>query len=194
MRRSTLFTALVLSALPLAAKADFLYTVHFDEVVTPNFLTYAAQDLSFVTPNLMGASDAFYIFPEPKPVVDGLVLDRIYASSEGVGQYNFQVLPPQGSVIPYLDVRFYIWEFLTPDGSPDYGPGTYALMCVVKGLPSNLCLTRIVQGNLTTDGPSDALGTGSMTVAEVPIPSAAWLLGTGVIGLIGRSRRRRLAA
>ena len=50
MRRSTLFTALVLSALPLVAKADFLYTVHFDEVVTPNFLSYAAQDISFVTP------------------------------------------------------------------------------------------------------------------------------------------------
>lgn len=31
-------------------------------------------------------------------------------------------------------------------------------------------------------------------VAATPIPSAAWLLGTGILGLVGLSRRRRSAA
>ena len=36
-------------------------------------------------------------------------------------------------------------------------------------------------------------GTGSLTPATVPVPAAVWLMGSGLLGLVGVARRRKVA-
>ena len=48
------------------------------------------------------------------------------------------------------------------------------------------------QGDVALAGGSyEALRTFTLTPSEVPVPAAAWLFGSGVIGLMGAARRRR---
>jgi hypothetical protein len=51
-----------------------------------------------------------------------------------------------------------------------------------------------VLGGVTVDTSGDVTFTGNTAPPPVPIPAAVWLFGSGVLGLVGVSRRRKLAA
>lgn len=52
---------------------------------------------------------------------------------------------------------------------------------------------QVVQIQETTTGPFQALtGTQIVATAPVPVPAAAWLLGSGLLGLIGAARRNEV--
>ncbi len=51
-----------------------------------------------------------------------------------------------------------------------------------------------IQGTATLDTSGNLVITGNGGGAPVPLPAAVWLLGSGLMGLVGVSRRRKIAA
>lgn len=58
------------------------------------------------------------------------------------------------------------------------------------GVGQNLYL-RWVDDNANTLSPDQVIGINDVTVSAVPIPAAAWLLGTGLVGLVALRRRMK---
>lgn len=192
MRLSRL-AALLLVTVCGTARADYIYTVHYDELSIDFFgtpRTYSAQEFSFVTPTLIGVAPDYtsqVVLPDPKPVFDGFPIDKTITFAFGSGQYVFSAPRPAGTIFATGDVRSLIWAFATPSGTEEYGIGTYGLNCLRNGEPTDLCFAR----NLENLPAGTGAGTGYMTVAVVPIPAAAWLLASALGGL-GAARRWRI--
>lgn len=90
---------------------------------------------------------------------------------------------------------------ITPSGDPlaglfaaVSGSGSYVLNAITK----SSVVTDITGGNNSTAQVTKADVQGFVTYyyddAPVPIPGAVWLFGTGIVGLIGASKRKKAAA
>ena len=53
-------------------------------------------------------------------------------------------------------------------------------------------VTEIAISTDAFDG-ADSIGIDNFTIDSVPLPAAVWLFGSGLLGLIGIARRKKLA-
>jgi len=127
-------------------------------------------------------------------------------SDTTVGQIGFsgamRINGPGGVLTPY-DLRLVktagTWNISTYDnafGSNDF----LTLSSVIESvngngellLSGNLQLTGLWKGMLGAD--SSIIGTFNLAPSAVPVPAAVWLFGTGIIGLVGAGKRKKLQA
>jgi hypothetical protein len=77
------------------------------------------------------------------------------------------------------------------------GPGTFSITTLDCGGPGGVC--DGVAGNAMNNGPFSGFnatfgGTATVTsVINTPVPAAVWLLGSGLLGLVGVARRKKSA-
>jgi len=67
-----------------------------------------------------------------------------------------------------------------------------SLARIPDGVDTNNNFANFASGCLTPGSPNIA-GTGDCSVNAVPVPAAAWLFGSGLLGLAGIARRRKVA-
>lgn len=84
-------------------------------------------------------------------------------------------------------------DLIFPPGSTITGDdkffGSVLFQCLGQG-DVNLTLTNYL-GFLTATGQDNIIDLNLGTLNQVPIPGAAWLLGSGLVGLVAFSRKRR---
>ena len=107
-----------------------------------------------------------------------------------------------------LDGASFVWEINADTSLPRSGPDTQTGCCsIVRDYPS---LTSVVTFSNRSNGATDttinptsamlqavrsrySVTNWSVSVSPVPVPAAVWLFGTALIGLVGMSRRRKVA-
>lgn len=72
------------------------------------------------------------------------------------------------------------------------GDGGYANRTITRVLANTIQFTAYPGGTLQDDSTND-YSLAAVRVSAVPIPAAAWLFGSGLIGLAGIARRRKAA-
>jgi hypothetical protein len=79
-------------------------------------------------------------------------------------------------------------------GAPDMSPvGVPAQLFGFTGSATTGALTSYILGSATWAADGSLTITGNGTSAPVPLPAAVWLFGSGLMGLVGVSRRRKAA-
>ncbi|MGB1092395.1 MAG: VPLPA-CTERM sorting domain-containing protein [Oceanobacter sp.] len=106
------------------------------------------------------------------------------------GIYNYN---PAYSVIGVWSTTPDVINFITPDGGSSWidalvSVGSGGIFDVPEGYGSAYLFLAENDGNFLDNDP---VGNYSVSISQVPLPAAAWLLGTALLGLIGVSRRQR---
>jgi len=118
-------------------------------------------------------------------VGDRISGNEMFRDFDGDGTAETQVIGNLNSAIPYADTLTYsplVYPAFTPQG-----PAPMAATAATPGLISGVfegigVLLDIGSGNSMT----------VTSISAVPVPAAVWLFGSGLIGLIGIARRKKV--
>ncbi len=84
------------------------------------------------------------------------------------------------------DINLAVWEIMSPGSTSLTSVATVFYNTAISGSYDNFDFSGVM--NVLTPDPLDA--SQEYLVSAVPIPTAIWLFGTGLIGIVGVSRRR----
>ena len=120
--------------------------------------------------------------------------------NDGMGDDTFIINNLYGSSIPYETISD-TWGTYSSNGTQAFGIDLYSLdTSIFSGLNfqvlpltlSNSDFALFYIEEVDTFGNTTYLATGKLTaISAVPVPAAAWLFGSGLIGLIGLARRKK---
>lgn len=86
-----------------------------------------------------------------------------------------------------------LFDFFSPNFSVSYDQDPLPSLDILDALGTYDFTGGLTSFNFTvTDGPFDAMAIGfeNMTITQIPVPGAVWLLGSSLFALLGISRRR----
>ena len=109
-----------------------------------------------------------------------------------VDNYNLFYPPQPGGFVADLDIQLdALTGLLTVSDDHDAGTGStyiHSGLAMFSNLPSEAAIVRILSGQ---DQLSEGVQWYFAGSASIPVPPAVWLLGSGLLGLIGLARRRQ---
>lgn len=162
-----------------------------------------ASSIDFIAPDARGYN--FTGTPYGGAITDGSIVTAAADSSVGIGDNDgmgddtFFLNNLYDPDIPY-DTISDTWDVSSSNGSQSFGIILYSLdTSAFSGLDYRVLPYALEQADYAVFYIEDKdstgttyLATGYLTsVAVVPIPAAAWLFGSGLIGLLGVSRRKK---
>lgn len=185
-----------------SATADFTPgsgTVHLvltDNLGLPNSLADLLSDISFSISG-GGAISAVTTSGSPVTCIDGSGCSQTgsvsnWRFSGGSGSYRLNSLDggPSGMIAPANMLSLNCSPTKCPDGlggtAGNLGNGQPFLL---HSATFDITIANVTSASTISDV-SFSFGTGPETIVGVPIPAAAWLFGSGLLGLIGIARRR----
>ena len=174
----------------LAGQSGYLY-LQYEGI---NAVASTATVSSFTTNGVLGAQDTLDVV-NGSAVSGTLPGSVVFANTNGINDYNH--------AITFGNSLSFLVSFASTPGAPAGGASTFSLGLFADALggtpllntnPANPNLAGTVALiNLNNDGSTSALSLDSTTTATpTPIPAAAWLLGSGLMGLVGMKRRKQI--
>ena len=166
--------------------SKFAYTLQFDTNTPPVFVDpgeadYAANNASVsLTERPNGFADITAIVkPSGSPPSVNILLRNFESPYSDEATFAGGDFPS----LPGLSIGNFIWL----DGPDFWTTGE------VPTLPTSFTNTTNLGGSIWLGGQTNYAVQGlSLEVSEVPVPPAVWLFGSGLIGLIGIAKRKKL--
>lgn len=170
----------------LAGDTGYLY-LQYEGI---NAVASTATVSNFVTDGSLGAQDTVDVV-NGSAVTGTLPGSVALANTNSVNDYNH--------AITFGNSLSFLVSFASTPGTPAGGASTFSLGLFSDALGTNPLLNTnggnyagtVVLVNLNNDGTTSASSLDITTTATpTPIPAAAWLLGSGLMGLAGIRRRK----
>ncbi len=169
----------------LIGQSGYLY-LQYDPL---NAVASTANVSGFVTDGTLGAQDTVDVV-NGTAVTGSLPGSVTFANTNGINDYNH--------AITFGNSLSFLVSFASTPGTPAGGVSTFSLGIFGDAFGLNPLLNTnggnyagtVAMINLQNDGStSTQILDSSTTATPTPVPAAVWLLGSGLMGLVGLRRR-----